>query len=64
MNPDIWALVVAVIYLVPFIALGWIVKRVIDRYMRGHSLGDVHELAGQDRPKRKVFLLGAWRDES
>ena len=57
------ALVVAAIYLLPFIAIGWIAKRVIDRRMRGTNLIDVHDLAGPNRRKRKVFLLGSWREE-
>lgn len=57
------ALFVAAVYLVPFVVLGWIVKRWIDRRMRGSHLDDIQRLAGENRPKRKVFLLGAWRDE-
>lgn len=59
-----WALVVLVIYVVPFLAIGWVTKRVVDRWMTGHHLGDVHDLAGPKRGKRKVFLLGSWRDEA
>ena len=57
------ALVVAAIYLLPFIVIGWMTKRLIDRRMRGANLTDVHDLAGTNRPKRKVFLLGSWRHE-
>ncbi|MCW5746033.1 MAG: hypothetical protein KIT36_07535 [Alphaproteobacteria bacterium] len=58
-----WALTVAAIYLVPFVVIGWAAKRVIDRYMHGSHLSDVHDLAGDKRRSRKMFLLGSWRDE-
>jgi hypothetical protein len=59
------ALVTAVIYFGTFLAIGFIAKKAIDRWMGRHGadLDDVHEQAGQNRRKRKVFLLGAWRDE-
>jgi hypothetical protein len=64
MGDPLWALVVLAIYLIPFLVIGWAVKRVIDRRMTGTHLIDVHDLAGANRGKRKVFLLGIWRDES
>jgi hypothetical protein len=59
------ALMVAVIYFGTFLAIGLLAKMLIGRWMnrRGADLDDVHEQAGQKRGKRKVFLLGAWRNE-
>jgi hypothetical protein len=59
------ALMVAVIYLGTFLAIGFVAKKAIDRWMGRHGadLDDVHQQAGQRRGSRKVFLLGAWRDE-
>jgi hypothetical protein len=60
-----WALVVAVIYLGSFLAIGIIAKVALGKLMRqtGVDLTDVQAQAGPNRRKRKVFLLGAWRDE-
>jgi hypothetical protein len=57
------ALAVAFIYLAPFFIIGAIAKMLIKKRMEGSGLSDVHDLAGQNRRKRKVFLLGSWRDE-
>jgi hypothetical protein len=59
------ALVTAVIYFGTFLAIGLIAKMLIGRWMnrRGVGLDDVHAQAGENRRKRKVFLLGAWRNE-
>jgi hypothetical protein len=61
----IWAVVVAVIYFGSFIAIGFIVKRVLEKTMRrsGETLEEIHHQAGPNRGKRTVFLLGAWRSE-
>ena len=58
------ALYVATIYLGTFLAIGWVAKRLIDRWMdrKGVGLQEVHEQAGP-RGERTVFLLGAWRKE-
>jgi len=55
------ALVVALIYIVPFLAIGlvarqWLIRRNVD-------LADVRAQAGPARGKRRAFLLGVWRDE-
>lgn len=59
------ALVVALIYLGTFLTIGWLAKRLIDRWMdrKGVGLSDVQEQAGPNRGPRRVFLLGIWRDE-
>jgi hypothetical protein len=59
------ALVTAVIYFGTFLAIGLIAKMLIGRWMGRHGadLDDVHAQAGENRRKRKVFLLGAWRNE-
>jgi hypothetical protein len=46
---------------VPFVVVGMAVRLVMKR--RGVELSDVQSQAGQNRRRRKVFLLGAWRDE-
>ena len=51
------------IYLVPFLVVGWIAKRLLDRWMNGATLRDIHDLAGPNRGARSVFLLGSWRTE-
>ena len=60
-----WALVVAVIYLGSFLAIGIIAKVALGKLMRqtGVDLADVQAQAGSNRRKRRVFLLGVWRDE-
>ena len=57
------ALATALIYFGSFLALGWIGKKVIDRWSKGASLSDIHDMAGPNRRERNVFLLGAWRKE-
>ncbi len=54
------ALVTAVIYFGTFIALGLLARRLLRRRV---DLGDVHEQAGPNRRERRMFLLGAWRNE-
>jgi hypothetical protein len=57
--------VVASIYFGSFIAIGIIARVVLAQLMRrsSASLEDIHTLAGPNRGKRRVFLLGAWRNE-
>ena len=61
-----WALTVAAIYLIPFIILGWLVKRLANRGMdgKGLDLSGVRAQMGPSRRKRQRFLLGAWWAES
>jgi len=54
------ALVTAVIYFGTFIALGLVARRWLRRQV---DLEDVHEQAGPNRRERRMFLLGAWRNE-
>ena len=60
-----WGLTVAVIYFGSFIAIGIIAKIVLGKLMTrtGADLADVQALDGPNRRKRKVFLLGIWRQE-
>ena len=55
------ALVVLVIYLGPFILIGlaamWWARR------KNTDLSDIQAQAGENRRKRRVFLLGFWRSE-
>jgi hypothetical protein len=53
------ALEVFVIYVAPFLIIGIAAKLLMKR--RGVDLSDVQ--AGPKRRARKVFLLGAWRNE-
>jgi hypothetical protein len=64
-SDPLWALAVATIYFGSFITVGLIARLILDRVMRqsGVHLQDVHAQAGPNRPKRMVFLLGAWRSE-
>jgi hypothetical protein len=60
-----WALFVATVYFGTFLVIGWVAKRVLDRWMdqRGVELSEVQKQAGR-RGERTVFLLGVWRKES
>jgi hypothetical protein len=60
-----WALTVAIIYFGTFLVLGYIAKVALDKLMdrTGAELSDVQAQAGASRRPRKVFLLGAWRNE-
>jgi hypothetical protein len=49
------------ITVVPFVIIGIAVKFLMKR--KGVDLSDVQAQAGSDRRRRKVFLLGFWRDE-
>lgn len=55
------ALEVFAIYVAPFLIIGIAVKLLMKR--RGVDLSDVQAQAGPKRRARKVFLLGAWRNE-
>ena len=55
------ALEAFVIYVAPFLIVGIAVKLLMKR--RGVDLSDVQAQAGPKRRARKVFLLGAWRNE-
>ena len=59
-----WALFVATVYFGTFLVIGWVAKRVLDRWMaqRGVELAEVQKQAGR-RGERTVFLLGVWRKE-
>jgi hypothetical protein len=59
------ALATAVLYFGTFLAIGIVSRRLLDRWMerRGSNLADVHDQAGSQRGRRRVFLLGFWRDE-
>jgi len=57
------ALLVAFIYLAPFIIIGVIVKMIMKQRMKGSDLNDIQEMAGANRRKRSLFLLGSWRNE-
>jgi hypothetical protein len=55
------ALETLVIYVAPFFIIGIAARLLMKR--RGVDLSDVQTQAGANRRARKVFLLGAWRDE-
>lgn len=57
------ALLVAFIYLAPFIIIGVIVKMIMKQRMTGSDLNDIQKMAGPNRRKHRLFLLGSWRDE-
>jgi hypothetical protein len=55
------ALETFVIYVAPFLIIGIAAKLLMKR--KGVDLSDVQAQAGPNRRARKVFLLGAWRNE-
>jgi hypothetical protein len=57
------ALYTAILYFGSFLVLGWIAKRVLDKWMaqHGENLSEVQEQAGENRRKEPRFLLGVWR---
>jgi hypothetical protein len=59
------AIIVAVIYFGSFLALGVIAKMAVSRWVdrRDLDLPEIQAQAGPRRGKRRVFLLGFWRDE-
>ena len=60
------ALVTAIIYFGSFLAIGLIAKLAIGRWMgrRNLDLPEIQAQAGPRRGKRRLFLLGFWRDEA
>jgi hypothetical protein len=58
------ALVVLLTIAVPFALIGYVAKRLVDRWMarKGVTLDDLQPEAGPDRRKRR-FLLGFWRKD-
>ena len=59
------ALTIAVIYFGSFLCVGMIAKMVVSQFMRRRDvdLPEIQAQAGPRRGKRRVFLLGFWRDE-
>jgi hypothetical protein len=59
------ALITATIYFGSFLAIGLIAKVAARRWINqsGTDLSDLQAQAGTKRGKRRVFLLGAWRNE-
>jgi hypothetical protein len=59
------ALITAVVYFGSFLAIGVIAKVAASRWMhrRDLNLPEIHRQAGPRRGRRRVFLLGSWRDE-
>ena len=58
------ALMTAVLYFGTFVAIGWVGKWLLDRWMaHTDDLHDIQQQAGANRGKRRVFLLGFWRTE-
>ena len=55
------ALETFVIYVTPFLVIGIAAKLLVKR--KGVDLSDVQAQAGSNRRARKVFLLGALRNE-
>lgn len=54
------ALLIAAIYVIPFLAFGIAARVWLNR--RSVALSDVQGEADPNRKKRSVFLLGSWRD--
>jgi hypothetical protein len=59
------ALTTAVIHFGSFLCVGMIAKMLVAQFMRRRDvdLPEIHAQAGPRRGKRRVFLLGFWRDE-
>jgi len=57
------ALYTAVLYFGSFLVLGWLGKRLLDRWIaqHGEKLSEVQQQAGDNRRKQPRFLLGVWR---
>jgi hypothetical protein len=65
MEPPLRALWTAVVYFGSFLILGFVAKIALDRWAQRHDidLAGIQTRAGLHRGKRRLFLLGAWRDE-
>jgi hypothetical protein len=59
------ALVTAVVYFGSFLAIGLTAKLVAGGWMnrRNLDLSEIQAQVGPRRGKRRIFLLGFWRDE-
>jgi hypothetical protein len=59
------ALAAAIVYFGTFLAIGIVARLAIGRWInrRDIDLADIQAQAGPNRAKRRVFLLGFWRDE-
>jgi hypothetical protein len=59
------ALMTAVFYFGSFLGIGMIAKLLVGRWMvrKDLDLREIQAQAGPRRGKRRVFLLGFWRDE-
>ena len=57
-----YALFVALIYVVPFLVIGFAARRLIDTWMetKGVTLSELDAQAGPRRRKGPQFLLGVW----
>ena len=55
------ALFILAVYVVPFVVIGIVAKRWIDR--NNTQLSDVQAEGDPNRKTRPRFLLGIWRDE-
>jgi hypothetical protein len=64
-RPAMSALATAIIYFGSFLAIGLVARLAIARWMnrKDFDLADIQAQAGPNRAKRRVFLLGFWRDE-
>jgi hypothetical protein len=56
------ALATFLIYVTPFLTIGFVARRLLRE--RHVELSDVQAQAGENRPPRRLFLLGVWRTES
>ena len=59
------ALLIALLYFGSFLAIGLIAKVMIDKWIvrRSLDLADIQAQARPNRRRRRVFLLGFWRNE-
>ncbi len=59
------ALLTASIFFGSFLVIGLVAKVAAGRWMKrsGTELSDIQAQAGRNRGRRRVFLLGAWRNE-
>jgi hypothetical protein len=56
------ALITAILYFGTFLGLGWLGKRLLDRWMarHGEELGEVQAQSKNGARRATRFLLGAW----